>query len=170
MNILLNILTTVAIASALFGLALASLASPSMAQQQQTTTDTTTTNSMTPSPNATTTVSLQDFTNNQTVTAQIDGFTITQQWSPAIFINSDTAALSQANCSEGQVVIGGGYQVSSPEVQILFSGPSLTVNAYGVQAYNDEDIPSFLKVYALCVGGTEETPAQALETQEGSQQ
>ncbi|MDQ3968215.1 MAG: hypothetical protein M3275_07460 [Thermoproteota archaeon] len=167
MTTLLNTLTTVTAASVLFGLALVPLTSPSMAQQQQTTTDTTNT-TMTPSTNGTTTGSLQDFTNNQTATAQIDRFTITQQWSPRLFINPDTAELSYASCSEGQVVIGGGYQVSSPEVRILFSGPSLTVNAYGVQAYNDEDIPSFLKVYALCVGGTGQTPGQPLETQEGS--
>jgi hypothetical protein len=166
MNISLNTLTIVAAASVLFGLALVSLASPSMAQQQ-TTTDTTT---ATPSPNATTTVSVQDLTNNQTVTEQIDGFTIAQQWSPRLFISPGTAAISHASCDEGQVVIGGGFHASSPRVVLLFSGPSLTVNAYAVQAYNDDDNASFIQVYAICAGGTGETPAQAFEAQEGSPQ
>ncbi len=87
-----------------------------------------------------------------------------------LFIDPGTAAISHASCSEGQVVIGGGYQASSPEVQMLFSGPSLSVNAYAVQAYNGDNSPSFIQVYAICVGGTGETPAQALEAQEGSPQ
>ncbi len=95
---------------------------------------------------------------------------ITQQWAPTLFINPDAAELSYARCTEGQVVIGGGYQISNPEVRILFSGPSLSVNAYGVEAYNNQDIHPFLKVYALCVGGTVERPAQALAIQEGSEQ
>jgi len=150
MNISLNTLTSVAAASVLFGLALVSLASPSMAQQQ-TTADTTT---ATPSPNATTTISVQDLTNNQTVTEQFDGFTITQQWSPRIFISPGTAEISHASCSEGQVVIGGGFQTSNPEVTLLINGPSLAVNAYAVQAYNGDDSASSIQVYAICVGGT----------------
>jgi hypothetical protein len=186
MNISIKAVATVAAVSALFGLALVSFASPSMAQQQgeqqMTTTDTTT---PTPSPNGTTTISLQDLTNNQNVTEPIGGFSITQQWSPMLSIDPGTAAISHASCGEGQVVIGGGYQVSSPEitqrrqqtqqlplpgVQILFNGPSLSVNAYAVQAYNLGNSPSFIQVYAICLGGEGTTPAQAIGAQEGSQQ
>jgi hypothetical protein len=167
-----NVVTMVAASTVLFGLALLSLASSSMAQQgdQQTTTNMTSS----PSPNATTTtISLQNLTNNQTVIEPIDGFVITQQWSPRLNIAPQTAAISHASCSEGQVVIGGGYHVSSPRVQILFDGPSLTVNAYAVQAYNEESSQSFIQVYAICLIGGEITPeeaAQAFEAQEGSRQ
>ena len=33
-----------------------------------------------------------------------------------------------------------------------------------------DDNASFIQVYAICVGGTGETPAQAFEAQEGSPQ
>lgn len=168
-----NVVTMVAASTVLFGLALLSLASSSMAQQgdQQMTTNVTSS----PSSNATTTttISLQNLTNNQTVIESIDGFVITQQWSPMLNIAPQTAAISYANCSEGQVVIGGGYHVSNPRVQILFDGPSLNVNAYAVQAYNEESSPSFIQVYAICLIGGEITPeeaAQAFEAQEGSRQ
>jgi hypothetical protein len=165
-----NEATIVAALTALFGLVVLSLVPPSMAQQQGEQQMTTNTTTATPSPNATTTVSLQDLTNNQTVTEQIEPITITQQWSPRIFISPSTAAILHSACSEGQVVVGGGFQASSPEVVMLFSGPSLTVNAYAVQAYNGDDSASFIQVYAICVGGTGETPAQVLEAQEGSPQ
>ena len=83
-----NVATMVATSTVLFGLTLLSLTSPSMAQQQgaeQTTTDITATTP--PSANATTTISLQDLTNNQSITEPIDSFTITQQWSPMLFID-----------------------------------------------------------------------------------
>lgn len=166
-----NAATIVAALTALFGLVVLSFVPLSMAQQQgeqQMTTDTTATPP--PSSNTTTTTSLQDLTNNQSVTEQIDGFTIAQQWSPRLFISPGTAAISHASCDEGQVVIGGGFHASSPRVVLLFSGPSLTVNAYAVQAYNDGDNASFIQVYAICAGGTGETPAQAFEAQEGSPQ
>lgn len=165
-----NVVTMVAASTVLFGLALLSLASSSMAQQgdQQMTTNVTSS----PSSNATTTttISLQNLTNNQTVIESIDGFVITQQWSPMLNIAPQTAAISYANCSEGQVVIGGGYQASNPGVQILFEGPSLSVNAYAVQAYNGDTSSSFVQVYAICLGGEGLTPAQAQAAQEGSQQ
>jgi hypothetical protein len=121
-----NVPTMVATSTVLFGLTLLSLTSPSMAQQQgeqQTTTGITATTP--PSANATTTISLQDLTNNQSITEPIDSFTITQQWSPMLFIDPGTAAISHASCGEGQVAIGGGYQVSNPAVEMLFNGPSL---------------------------------------------
>ena len=187
-NISIKAVATIATVSALFGLALVSFASPSMAQQQgeqqMTTTDTTT---PAPSPNGMTTISLQDLTNNQSVTEPIGGFTITQQWSPILSIEPGTTAISHASCGEGQVVIGGGYydpsaeitqqrrqqtqqQVLIPGVQIFFAGPSLSVNAYAVQAVNNQNSPSFIQVYAICLGGEGTTPAQAIEAQEGSQQ
>jgi hypothetical protein len=165
-----NVATMVVTSTVLFGLTLLSLTSPSMAQQQgaeQTTTDITAT---TPSANATTTISLQDLTNNQSITEPIDSFTITQQWSPMLFIDPGTAAISHASCGEGQVAIGGGYQVSNPAVEMLFNGPSLGVNAYAVQAYNGDTSPSSVQVYAICLGGEGLTPAQATEAQEGSRQ
>jgi hypothetical protein len=186
MNISIKTVATVAAVSALFGLALVSFASPSMAQQQgeqqMTTTDTTT---PAPSPNGTTTISLQDLTNNQSVTEPIGGFTITQQWSPTLSIDPGTTAISYASCGEGQVVIGGGYydpsqeipqrrqqtqQLLIPGLQIFFSGPSLSLNAYAVQAVNNLNSPAFIQVYAICLGGEGTTPAQAIEAQEGSRQ
>jgi hypothetical protein len=187
MNVSIKSVATVAAVSAFFGLALVSFASPSMAQQQgeqqMTTTDTTT---PAPSPNGTTTISLQDLTNNQSVTEPIGGFTITQQWSPTLFIDPGTTAISHASCGEGQVVIGGGYydpsqeipqrrqqiqqQVLIPGLQIFFSGPSLSLNAYAVQAINNLNSPAFIQVYAICLGGEGTTPAQAIEAQEGSPQ
>jgi hypothetical protein len=187
MNISIKAVATIAAVSALFSLVLVSFASPSMAQQQgeqqMTTTDTTT---PAPSPNGTTTISLQDLINNQNVTEPIGGFTITQQWSPMLSIEPGTTAISHASCGEGQVVIGGGYydssaeitqrrqqtqqQVLIPGVQIFFAGPSLSVNAYAVQAVNNHNSPSFIQVYAICLGGEGTTPAQAIEAQEGSQQ
>ena len=123
-----------------------------------------------PSANATTTISLQDLTNNQTITEQIDSFTITQQWSPRLFVDPGTAAISNASCGEGQVAIGGGYVVSNPAVEMLFNGPSLSVNAYAVQAYNGDSSPSSVQVYAICLVGEGLTPGQATEAQEGSRQ
>lgn len=167
-----NVATMVATSTVLFGLTLLSLTSPSMAQQQgeqQTTTNITATPPP-PSANATTTISLQDLTNNQSITEPIDSFTITQQWSPMLFIDPGTAAISHASCGEGQVAIGGGYQVSNPAVEMLFNGPSLSVNAYAVQAYNGDSSPSSVQVYAICLGGEGLTPAQATEAQEGSRQ
>ena len=88
-----NTLTIVAALTALAGLVLLSSVPLSMAQQQgeqqQMTTDITATPP--PSANATTTISLQDLTNNQTITEQIDSFTITQQWSPRLFVDPGTA-------------------------------------------------------------------------------
>jgi hypothetical protein len=186
MNVAIKPVATVAAVSALFGLALMSFASPSMAQQQgeqqMTTTDTTTS---APSPNGTTTVSLQDLINNQSVTEPIGGFTITQQWSPTLSIDPGTTAISHASCGEGQVVIGGGYydpsqeipqrrqqtqQLQIPGLQIFFAGPSLSLNAYAVQAVNNLNSPAFIQVYAICLGGEGTTPAQAIEAQEGSPQ
>jgi hypothetical protein len=175
-----NVVTIVTASTVLFGLVLLSLASSSMAQQSNQTSTTaggggTTADNatnMTAAGNATT-ISLQNLTNNQTVIAPIDGFVITQQWSPMLNIAPQTAVISNASCSEGQVVIGGGYHVSSPRVQILFDGPSLTVNAYAVQAHNEGSSPSFIQVYAICLIGGEITPeeaAQAFEAQEGSRQ
>jgi hypothetical protein len=178
-----------ALTASLFGLVALSLVSPSMAQQQaeqqMTTTDGTTTPA--PSPNGTTTISLQDLTNNQSVTESIGGFTITQQWSPMGFIiDPGTTAIAHASCGEGQVVIGGGYYDSSfeiterrqqtqlqlliPGVQIFFAGPSLSLNAYAVQAVNNHNSPSSIEVYAICLGGEGLTPAQAQAAQEGSRQ
>jgi hypothetical protein len=176
-----NVVTIVTASTVLFGLVLLSLASSSMAQQSNQTSTTAggggttagNATNMTAAGNATTTISLQNLTNNQTGIAPIDGFVITQQWSPMLNIAPQTAAISHASCSEGQVVIGGGYHVSSPRVQILFDGPSLTANAYAVQAYNEESSPSFIQVYAICLIGGEITPeeaAQAFEAQEGSRQ
>jgi hypothetical protein len=167
-----NAATMMVASTVLLGLALLSLASPSAAQQQgdqQMTTNTTATTS----PNGTTTISLQELTNNQSITQPIDGFTITQQWSPRSSIDPGTAAISHSSCGEGQFVISGGYQVSNPDVQILFEGPSLSINAYAVQAYNGGSSPSFVQVYSICVSAGEGTPeeaAQALAEQEGSRQ
>ena len=186
MNVSIKSVATVAV-SVFFGLALVSFASPSMAQQQgeqqMTITDATT---PAPSPNETTTISLQDLTNNQSVTETIGGFTITQQWSPMLLIDPGTTAIIHASCGEGQVVIGGGYydssaeitqrrqqtqqQVLTPGVQIFFAGPSLSLNAYAVQAVNTHNSPSSIQVYAICLGGEGTTPAQAIEAQEGSPQ
>jgi hypothetical protein len=176
-----------ALTASLFGLVVLSLVSPSMAQQQaeqqMTTTEATT---PAPSPNGMTTISLQDLTNNQSVTESIGGFTITQQWSPIVDIDPGTTAIAHASCGEGQVVIGGGYYDSSfelterrqqtqlqlliPGVQIFFAGPSLSLNAYAVQAVNNHNSPSFIEVYAICLGGEGLTSAQAQAAQEGSRQ
>lgn len=159
-----------ALTASLFGLVVLSLVPPSMAQQQaeqQMTTDTT----PTPSSNATTTISLQELTNNQTITQTTEGgISITQQWSSRLFIEPQTAGISSASCGEGQVVIGGGYQASSPGVQILFEGPSLSVNAYAVQAYNGDTSSSFVQVYAICLSEAGLTPGQGQAAQEGSRQ
>jgi hypothetical protein len=177
-----------ALTASLFGLVALSLVSPSMAQQQgdqqMTTTDGTTTPA--PSPNGTTTISIQDLTNTQNVTESIGGFTITQQWSPIVDIDPGTSAIAHASCGEGQVVIGGGYYDSSfevperrqqtgqqlliPGVQIFFAGPSLSLNAYAVQAVNNHNSLSFIEVYAICLGGEGLTSAQAQAAQEGSRQ
>jgi hypothetical protein len=159
-----------ALTASLFGLVVLSLVPPSMAQQQaeqQMTTDTT----PTPSSNGTTTISLQELTNNQTITQTTEGgISITQQWSPRLFIEPQTAGISSATCGEGQVVIGGGYQASNPGVQILFEGPSLSVNAYAVQAYNGDTSSSFVQVYAICLSEAGLTPGQGQAAQEGSRQ
>jgi hypothetical protein len=120
------------------------------------------------------------------VTEPIGGFTITQQWSPMLVIDPGATVISHASCGEGQVVIGGGYYDSSqeipqrrqqiqqqlliPGVQIFFSGPSLSLNAYAVQGVNNLDSPTSLQVYAICLGVEGTTPAQAIEAQEGSRQ
>jgi hypothetical protein len=159
-----------ALTASLFGLVVLSLVPPSMAQQQaeqQMTTDTT----PTPSNGTTTTISLQELTNNQTITQTTEGgISITQQWSPRLFIEPQTAGISSATCGEGQVVIGGGYQASNPGVQILFEGPSLSVNAYAVQAYNGDTSSSFVQVYAICLSEAGLTPGQGQAAQEGSRQ
>lgn len=159
-----------ALTASLFGLVVLSLVPPSMAQQQaeqQMTTDTT----PTPSSNGTTTISLQELTNNQTITQTTEGgISITQQWSPRLFIEPQTAGISSVTCGEGQVVIGGGYQASNPGVQILFEGPSLSVNAYAVQAYNGDTSSSFVQVYAICLSEAGLTPGQGQAAQEGSRQ
>lgn len=160
-----------ALTASLLGLVALSLVPPSMAQQQaeqQMTTDTT----PTPSSNGTTTtISLQELTNNQTITQTTEGgISITQQWSPRLFIEPQTAEISSATCGEGQVVIGGGYQASNPGVQILFEGPSLSVNAYAVQAYNGDTSSSFVQVYAICLSEAGLTPGQGQAAQEGSRQ
>ena len=167
-----NVATMVATSTVLFGLTLLSLTSPSMAQQQG---EAATDNKhhcyySSTSANATTTISLQDLTNNQSITEPIDSFTITQQWSPMLFIDPGNSSISHASCGEGQVAIGGGYQVSNPAVEMLFNGPSLSVNAYAVQAYNGDSSPSSVQVYAICLGGEGLTPAEATEAQEGSRQ
>ena len=171
MNVSIKSVATVAAVSAFFGLALVSFASPSMAQQQgeqqMTTVDATT---PAPSTNGATTVSLQDLINNQSVTETIGEFTITQQWSPMVLIDPGTTVISHASCGEGQVVIGGGYQASSPGVQMLFDGPSLSANAYAVQAYNGDTSSSFVQVYAICLGEAGLTPGQGQAAQEGSRQ
>lgn len=159
-----------ALTASLFGSIVLSMVPPSMAQQQeeqQITTDTT----PTPPSNGTTTISLQELTNNQTITQTIEGgFSVTQQWSPRLFIEPQTSGISNAICGESQVVIGGGYQVSGPGVQILFEGPSLSVNAYAAQAYNGNSSSSFIQVYALCLSGEGLTSGQAQAAQEGSRQ
>ena len=160
-----------ALTASLFSLVALSLVPPSLAQQQaeqQMTTDTT----PTPSSNGTTTtISLQELTNNQTITQTTEGgISITQQWSPRLFIEPQTAGISSATCGEGQVVIGGGYQASNPGVQILFEGPSLSVNAYAVQAYNGDTSSSFVQVYAICLSEAGLTPGQGQAAQEGSRQ
>lgn len=159
-----------ALTASLFSLVALSLVPPSLAQQQaeqQMTTDTT----PTPSSNGTTTISLQELTNNQTITQTTEGgISITQQWSPRLFIEPQTAGISSASCDEGQVVIGGGYQASNPGVQILFEGPSLSVNAYAVQAYNGDTSSSFVQVYAICLSEAGLTPGQGQAAQEGSRQ
>ena len=159
-----------ALTASLFGLVVLSLVPPSMAQEQQAEQQMTTDTTPTPS-NATTPISLQELTNNQTVTQTIEGgFSVTQQWSPMLFIEPKTAGISNATCGESQVVIGGGYQVSDPGVQILFEGPSLSVNAYAVQAYNGDTSSSFVQVYAICLGEAGLTPGQGQAAQEGSRQ
>ncbi|HEY9406606.1 MAG TPA: hypothetical protein VIP53_04070 [Nitrososphaera sp.] len=160
-----------ALTASLFGLVVLSLVPPSMAQQQQAEQQMTTDTTPTPSSNGTTTISLQELTNNQTITQTTEGgISITQQWSPRLFIEPQTAGISSATCGEGQVVIGGGYQASNPGVQILFEGPSLSVNAYAVQAYNGDTSSSFVQVYAICLSEAGLTPGQGQAAQEGSRQ
>ena len=160
-----------ALTASLFGLVVLSLVPPSMAQEQQAEQQMTTDTTPTPSSNATTPISLQELTNNQTITQTTEGgISITQQWSPRLFIEPQTAGISSASCGEGQVVIGGGYQASNPGVQILFEGPSLSVNAYAVQAYNGDTSSSFVQVYAICLGEAGLTPGQGQAAQEGSRQ
>jgi hypothetical protein len=177
-----------ALTASLFGLVVLSLVPPSMAQQQQAEQQMTTDTAPTPSSNGTTTIiSLQELTNNQTITQTTEGgISITQQWSPIVIIDPGMTAITHASCGEGQVVIGGGYYDSSfeiperrqqigqqlliPGVQIFFAGPSLSLNAYAVQAVNNHDSPSFIEVYAICLGGEGLTSAQAQAAQEGSQQ
>src|SRR3712207_2917555 len=106
--------TIVAALTALAGLVLLSSAPLSMAQQQGEQQQMTADTAPTTSPDETT-ISLQDLTNNQSMTEQIGGSSITQQWSSRLFINPDTAAISHASCGEGQLAIGGGYHVSNPD-------------------------------------------------------
>lgn len=160
-----------ALTASLFGLVVLALAPPSMAQEQQAEQQMTTDTTPTPSSNGTTTISLQELTNNQTITQTTEGgISITQQWSPRLFIEPQTAGISSASCGEGQVVIGGGYQASSPGVQMLFDGPSLSANAYAVQAYNGDTSSSFVQVYAICLSEAGLTPGQGQAAQEGSRQ
>jgi len=159
-----------ALTASLFSSVVLSMVPPSMAQDQEEQQITTTDTTPTPS-NGTSTISLQELTNNQTVTQTIEGgFSVTQQWSPMLFIEPKTAGISNATCGESQVVIGGGYQVSDPGVQILFEGPSLGVNAYAAQAYNGNSSSSFIQVYAICLSGAGLTSGQAQAAQEGSRQ
>ena len=167
-----------ALTASLFGLVVLSLVPPSMAQEQaeqQTTTGPTF--DRTPAPRSEillsneTISSLQELTNNQTITQTTEGgISITQQWSPRLFVDPQAAAISSASCGEGQVVIGGGYQASSPGVQMLFDGPSLSANAYAVQAYNGDTSSSFVQVYAICLSEAGLTPGQGQAAQEGSRQ
>ncbi|MEO9319034.1 MAG: hypothetical protein ABI361_00010 [Nitrososphaera sp.] len=93
---------------------------------------------------------ISDLTSNKNATATAGTLKITQNWAQSDTVSPGIAQTESAFCKNNEAVIGGGYQISGPDGTVLFTGPSLQLNAYAVQLVNHGQSTMQVQVYATC--------------------